>query len=307
MSNFVVYEHWRADVSACFYVGKGRSRRAHDTKRGRNRHYRNVVAKLSREGFEVDVRIVAEGLSEEEAFALEVQRIAHWRALGAPLTNLTDGGEGASGFVWTEEMRANNPAKRSEVRAKISGENSHMKRPEVQAKHSAAMNRPEVRAAISAAISGGNHPMKRSEVRANHWMKRPEMRARFIGENNPMKRAEVRAKISGENHPMKRPEVRAKVSAAQKGRMFSEAHCAAISAARNRPEVLAKVSAAQKGRTLSEEHRAAISAAMQRPEVRTKFSGANSPTKRPEVRAKISAAKKAYWEKRRAATAGHLI
>jgi hypothetical protein len=50
--------------------------------------------------------MVATGLTEEQAFSLEVERIAFWRALGVDLTNLTNGGEGSSGHVVSQELRS---------------------------------------------------------------------------------------------------------------------------------------------------------------------------------------------------------
>jgi len=96
----------------------------------------------------------------------------------------------------------NNPAKRPEVRQKIS-ENNSMKRPEVRARFSGERSpakRPEVRAKISSTKKGKPCP----------WM-----RARMMGDGNPAKRPEIRIKLSGANHPMKRPEIRAKVSEAR--------------------------------------------------------------------------------------------
>lgn len=99
---FYVYEHWRLDTNACFYVGKGIGRRAWDMRK-RNPHHRNITEKI---GDQVDVVIVAERLPETEAFKLETERIAHWRAAGYQLANLTNGGEGASGFSVSAETKA---------------------------------------------------------------------------------------------------------------------------------------------------------------------------------------------------------
>lgn len=96
MNNFYVYEHWRLDRDECFYVGKGIKNRAYKM-RDRNAHHRAIMAKLSREGSGMEVRMVATGLTEEEAFSLEVERIAFWRETGADLANRTNGGEGTSG------------------------------------------------------------------------------------------------------------------------------------------------------------------------------------------------------------------
>lgn len=95
---FYVYEHWRPDLDICFYVGKGQRRRGYRFK-GRNSAYRKVLADLDAAGMCVEVRLVAGGLAEKEAFRIERERIAFWRAAGIPLTNRTDGGEGFSGFI----------------------------------------------------------------------------------------------------------------------------------------------------------------------------------------------------------------
>jgi NUMOD3 motif len=101
---FYVYEHWRLDKNICFYVGKGKGKRAFDMLH-RGPHHRSVTAKLAVDGIEVDVRFVGENLDEDAAFDLEVERIAFWRARGTCLTNKTDGGEGPAGYVQTPEHR----------------------------------------------------------------------------------------------------------------------------------------------------------------------------------------------------------
>lgn len=103
---FYVYEHWRPDKDICFYVGKGKGRRAYIF--DRCKHYNRIVAKLARLGMCVEVRLVQSGLEESVAFALEVLRIAFWRSVGVQLTNQTNGGEGASGCVKTEETKRKN-------------------------------------------------------------------------------------------------------------------------------------------------------------------------------------------------------
>lgn len=105
-SNFYVYEHWRLDRDECFYVGKGHGNRAYDMRRGRNRHHKAIVAKMHRIGSSVEVRIVADGLVEAEAFQIERERIKFWRNAGADLANLTDGGEGTVGFKMSNETKA---------------------------------------------------------------------------------------------------------------------------------------------------------------------------------------------------------
>jgi len=97
---FYVYEHIRLDTNAVFYVGKGKGRRCFEARR-RNQHWKRVVAKAG--GF--DVRIVVDKIDEDLAFLAEQELIAKLKSQGASLTNITDGGEGTSGYRHTDEAR----------------------------------------------------------------------------------------------------------------------------------------------------------------------------------------------------------
>jgi hypothetical protein len=90
--------HRRKTDNKVFYVGKGKNRRAWCTDK-RNKHWNNVVDK---HGFNVD--IVFEGLSEQEAFQIEKDTILEMKYFGCDLTNMTDGGEGSSGFKQNPQM-----------------------------------------------------------------------------------------------------------------------------------------------------------------------------------------------------------
>lgn len=141
---YYVYEHWRPDTGACFYVGKGKGKRAWDLKRMRNKHFCAVVAKLARAGMAVDVRVIARDLAEEDALQLEIKTIALRRT--PALTNLTEGGDGM-----TRPTAA--------TRAKISAsQKQRFKRPEELAKLSArAKGRPTsaaTKAKLSRALCG---------------------------------------------------------------------------------------------------------------------------------------------------------
>ncbi len=105
-TDYLVYEHWRTDTNMPFYVGKAnaRNRRAHNLTR-RQKHHRSVAEKVLREGGEIVVKIVESGLPEESAFAFEKMKIAYWRAMGAVLVNKSEGGEGPSGFRFSQEQR----------------------------------------------------------------------------------------------------------------------------------------------------------------------------------------------------------
>lgn len=101
---YYVYEHWRLDRDECFYVGKGKGNRAYCMKY-RNRHHKAIMAKAFREGFAVEVKIVSSGLTEQEAFNLEIERICFWRNAGCDLSNITNGGEGTSGFRHSKKTK----------------------------------------------------------------------------------------------------------------------------------------------------------------------------------------------------------
>lgn len=90
-NDFYVYEHWRPDKGVCFYIGKGKGKRAWSLNL-RSRWHKAVVSKLTSLGLSVDVRVVCTNMIEEEAFAEEIRRISMYA--GGDLVNLTRGGDG---------------------------------------------------------------------------------------------------------------------------------------------------------------------------------------------------------------------
>ncbi len=94
--NFYVYEHWRPDRDECFYVGKGKGKRANNMD-NRNIFHKAIQGKLARLGMAVEVRMVSVGMDEQSALLLEIKRIAFWRGIGIDLANITNGGDGVSG------------------------------------------------------------------------------------------------------------------------------------------------------------------------------------------------------------------
>jgi hypothetical protein len=103
--NFFVYIHKRATDGKIFYVGKG-CRYRHKSKWARSTHWHNIVNK---HGYIPE--IVKSGLSEREAFELEVDLIEKYKCHG--LCNRTAGGEGASGAIVSEKTRAKLKAQRA--------------------------------------------------------------------------------------------------------------------------------------------------------------------------------------------------
>lgn len=233
---FYVYEHWRPDKDVCFYVGKGCGKRAHQMYRGRNKHHLNIQSKLTRLGMCAEVRLVHDGLSEIEAFALEIERIAFWRELGVKLANLTNGGEGISGYVSTKEQRL-----------AISIANKGKKRS------------PETKALMSRVFKGRviSEETKRKISETNKGMP-----AAFKGRHHTEETKKIlseKGKIRGApKHP---PEVIEKIAAKHRGMKRSPEACAKISAkAKGRPSHAKGKPSPLKGRKLSPETRAKMSA-----------------------------------------------
>lgn len=119
---FYVYEHWRPDTGKCFYVGKGKGRRAWTIKGRQNRHHASIVSKLTASGLCVDVRIVAFDLSEEQAFNKERELITFYGR--DSLTNMSDGGEGLANPSEETRVKMSKAAKGHKRRlgAKLSDE-----------------------------------------------------------------------------------------------------------------------------------------------------------------------------------------
>lgn len=97
-----------------FYVGKGQGKRkdSHirncNLKQERNLHKLNKINKIMRLGFKPIIIVVKDNMLEEDAFQLEKDLIKligrNDKKLGT-LVNLTDGGEGATGAILSEERK----------------------------------------------------------------------------------------------------------------------------------------------------------------------------------------------------------
>ena len=96
---YYVYQHRKADTNADSYVGKGAGDRAYK-ERSRNDYWKRIVAK---HGYKV--AFIAKDLTEELAFLVEAETINLYKRLNIKLSNMTDGGEGASGYRHTEQHK----------------------------------------------------------------------------------------------------------------------------------------------------------------------------------------------------------
>lgn len=96
---FYTYGHYRPN-GEIFYIGKGSNLRAWATRR--NPYWEKIVKK--HQGF--DVKILSFWETEKEAFEHEKLLISCFKDLGIKLANLTEGGEGISGAILSDETKS---------------------------------------------------------------------------------------------------------------------------------------------------------------------------------------------------------
>lgn len=142
---FYVYIHRKKSDNSIFYVGKGVKDRAY-RKKGRSRYWHNVVNK-----YDYTVEIVQNHISEWIALELEKYLISEYRTLGYRLCNLTNGGEGISGYSHTEE------SKKKMAKAATGKIHTEEARKKMSESRKGRKLSPEVIKGISDRMKGENH------------------------------------------------------------------------------------------------------------------------------------------------------
>jgi hypothetical protein len=107
LNSYYIYLHRRKSDGKPFYVGKGKGYRAWAT-HGRSTHWKRISAKHGS-----GVEIVFDNLTENESFELEQTTLKELKYFGYALCNKTIGGEGLSGFKWSEAQMLNHPSKKN--------------------------------------------------------------------------------------------------------------------------------------------------------------------------------------------------
>lgn len=166
---FYVYLHCVPNGDP-FYVGKGQGKRSHNLTH-RSAYHKSVSAKY---GVEI---LVFPRSTEKEAIADEIRWIKTLREAGMRLVNLTDGGDGTSGWIPSQETREKLSAANKgrvitpEWREKMS--KAHKERPHSEqhrANLAAANARPEVREKRSI-ISTGRTPSAETRMKLSAKLK----------------------------------------------------------------------------------------------------------------------------------------
>ena len=112
-------------------------------RKNHNKHLRRTIAKAKRDGLEIPKLKIATNLTNDQAIEYErafIAAIGRWKH-GGPLVNQTDGGEGRTGFKFSEKARAQMSRKRK----------GRAQTPEHRAAIKAGMSTPESKARQSAA------------------------------------------------------------------------------------------------------------------------------------------------------------
>ena len=185
MNNYYIYFHINETSGEVFYVGKGKGKRAWH-KSGRNQYWKNIVKKY---GYRVD--IIHTDLSEKRAFDWEKLYISMFGREN--LCNLTDGGDGSSGAIRSDDFKLN-------LKIKNSGENN----PFYGKKHS-----EETIKKFSNSLKGKISPRKGYKFTEEELIKHSEIRKGKTSWNKGLKWSE---------------ESKIKMSKSQKGKKLSEQH-----------------------------------------------------------------------------------
>ena len=270
MNKFYTYAFLREDGTP-FYIGKGSGRRIYENKGrpcGRPKDISRVI-------------FLKQNLTEEESFRHEIYMIAVFgrKDLGTGiLYNRTDGGDGTSGLVVSEETKikiseANRgkkkPPRSKEHRRKLREVNlgkllSEETKRKISEKKKGKTLPEEVKAKLREANKGKTHSEEtRKKLSEAH-------KGKVLSEETKRKLSESnKGKVLSEETKRKMSEARKGENNHNYGKSFSEEHRKKLSvSAKNRKppseETRKKISEANKGRNkppFSEEHRKKISEA----------------------------------------------
>lgn len=218
---FYIYVIFRPNGVPC-YVGKGSGSRVDYHERNKhhyNKHLRGIIAAAPNGLPKV---IVRSKMTEDEAFAAEVAWISAIgrEAHGGPLVNLTDGGEGSSGYKLSGEAlakhrrRVANPAGADKLRryhAEMTPDQKAARAAIISQRTKAAMASNGSSEKISLALAGRTHNAARRKLTSD------TVKAAY--RDNPDFREQQAARRKAEGSAGKKPMLGKKHSEETKARM----------------------------------------------------------------------------------------
>jgi hypothetical protein len=126
MNSYYTYELCSSETPTIpFYIGKGISYRMYKHEKKAIKYPNiysyvlNKIRSILKEGHTIVYRKIVENVSEQEALRCEIERITVLKIMGFKLCNMTNGGEGSSGYKHTEEWK-------QEQRKRFLGKNNPM-------------------------------------------------------------------------------------------------------------------------------------------------------------------------------------
>jgi len=184
-----------------FYIGKGSNGRWNDINNGRSKQFKGIINNIKKSGFEPIVIKVKENLNEDNSFILEsnlIKLIGRKDLKNGLLINFTNGGEGVSGWVPSEEHNKKISKTRKELfkigKLNLKGKNNPFygkgllgENNPNYGKHWSEESKKKQSEKLKSIYKRENHPMF-GKHHTEEWKKEKSenMRGRYKGEKNPM-------------------------------------------------------------------------------------------------------------------------
>jgi hypothetical protein len=221
-----LYRHIRLDKNEPFYIGIGSDSMGKYTrsksKESRSKYWHNIVGKT-----EYRIDIVCDELSYKEAIAKEIEFISIYGRIsnGGILCNLTNGGEGTVGVIYSDETkRKMSLAKKGTMPKHLIGLSTGKKltdehKEKLRLKSTGQVKSAECRAKISAKQKGRVWTQEHKQKCIN------TLKEYYKNNDRPIATEETRLKISIANKGKKlSDETKLKISKAQIGKTLTAEH-----------------------------------------------------------------------------------
>lgn len=176
MNQYYVYIYKVDDTDEIFYVGKGKGKRSTSGRR-------NKFCEDMKNTHNWSVEIIADHLTEEDAFTLEALKIKEYKTKGYRITNQTNGGDGISGYVMTDDIK-----KKISISSIEKWKNQEFRERQLKHRREGIYQSSEFRKKISSVTKGdmnGNFGNKWTDEMKDSMSKKRVLNGKSKGVNNP--------------------------------------------------------------------------------------------------------------------------